>query len=294
MRPGILARRRERWFYALIAPWLIGLVLFQGGPVLGALFLSFNEWALPQPPRFVGLQHFQALLSDPLFGKTLLNTLYYAAGSVPLGLALGFLLALMLNRKVRARPLFQAIFFLPVVLSGVATTLLWGQIFNGRYGLVNAFLALFGIHGPAWLQNEHWAMPALIFMSLWGVGVNMVLYQSALQGVPKELHEAAALDGAGRWSQLRHITWPLISPVTFYLIVVNTIGAFQVFTPTYLLTRGGPDNATLTLPLYIYLNAFSWGKLGYASALAFSLFSMILMLTLVQFYLAKRWVHYEI
>ncbi len=211
---------------------------------------------------------------------------------MPAGIFLGLVLALLLNQKRRGVSLFRGIFFLPVVVSGVATTLVWGWVFNPRYGLVNALLALVGIRGPAWLQDEHWAMPALILMSLWNVGVNMVIYLAALQDVPVELNEAAALDGAGRWARFRYITWPLISPVTFYLIVVNLIGSFQMFTPTYILTRGGPNNATLTLPLYIYLNAFSWGNLGYASTLAFILFLFIAVLTLVQFRLAKRWVFY--
>jgi multiple sugar transport system permease protein len=157
--------------------------------------------------------------------------------------------------------------------------------------MANALLAQAGIRGPGWLQDEVWAMPTLILMSLWGVGTSMVVYLAALKGVPQELHEAASLDGAGRWRRFRHVTWPLVSPVTFFLMVVNLILAFQVFTPTYILTRGGPNNATLTLPLYIYLNAFAWGRLGYASTLAVVLFAAILILTLLQFRLANRWVY---
>ena len=287
-----MGKRRERWFYLLIAPWLVGLVLFQAGPMLGALFLSFADWPLPQAPSFVGLAHFRTLLDDPLFGRTLFNTIYYALGVVPLGIALGLGLALLLNRPRRGASLFRALFFLPAVISGVATVLLWGWVFNPRYGIANALLAVIGIQGPGWLQDEAWAMPALILMSLWNVGTNMVVYLAALQGVPQDLQEAAALDGAGRWARFRHVTLPLISPVTFFLLVVNLIGAFQVFTPTYVLTRGGPNNATLTLPLYIYLNAFAWGRLGYASALALVLFLSILALTLLQFRLADRWVFY--
>jgi multiple sugar transport system permease protein len=289
---GPLGRRRERWFYLLIAPWLVGLLLFQAGPIVGAFLLSFADWPLPQPPQFVGVQHFRTLLDDPLFGRTLLNTAYYALGAVPAGTGLGLLLALLLNRGRRGVTVFRTLFFLPVVVSGVAMTLLWGWVFNPRYGVVNALLAQVGVRGPGWLQDEAWAMPALILMSLWGVGTNMVVYLAALQGVPRELHEAAALDGAGRWPRFRHVTWPLISPVTFYLLVVNMIGSFQVFTPTYILTRGGPNNATLTLPLYIYFNAFTWGRLGYASLLALFLFVLILVLTLLQFRLAERWVFY--
>jgi multiple sugar transport system permease protein len=289
---GPLARKRERWFYLLIAPWLAGFLLFQAGPILGAFLLSFAHWPLPQAPRFVGLAHFRTLLQDPLLGRTLFNTAYYALGTVLPGVLLGLGLALLLRRPRRGIYLGRTVFFLPAVVSGVATVLLWGWVFNPRYGMANALLAQIGIRGPLWLQDEAWAMPALILMSLWTCGANMVVYLAALQGVPRELHEAAALDGAGRWARFRHVTWPLISPVTFFLVVVNTIGAFQVFTPSYLLTRGGPNNATLTLPLYIYLNAFSWGQLGYASSLALVLFVFILVLTLIQFWLAGRWVFY--
>jgi multiple sugar transport system permease protein len=290
---GALGKRRERWFYLLISPWLLGFVLFQAGPIAGAFLLSFADWPLPRPPRFVGLEHLRTMVGDPLLGRTLFNTAYYALGVVVGGLALGLGLALLLHRRRRGVYLFRTIFFLPAIVSGVATVLLWGWVFNPRYGLVNALLALIGIRGPLWLQDEAWAMPALILMSLWTVGTNMVVYLAALQGVPRDLQEAAALDGAGRWARFRYVTWPLISPVTFFLVVVNLIAAFQVFTPTYILTRGGPNNATLTLPLYIYLNAFAWGRLGYASALAMVLFLLILALTLLQFWLADRWVFYQ-
>jgi multiple sugar transport system permease protein len=289
---GRLGKRRERWFFVLISPWLVGLLLFQAGPILGAFALSFAEWPLPQPPHFVGLKHLRTLATDPLFGRTLINTAYYALATVPAGIAAGLALALLLNRKRRGVYLFRALFFLPVVVSGVAMTLLWGWVFNPRYGVINAILQQIGVRGPAWLQDEAWAMPALILMSLWGVGTNVVVYLAALQGVPSELHEAAALDGAGHWARFRHVTWPLISPVTFYLLVVNVIGSSQVFTPSYILTRGGPNNATLTLPLYIYFNAFAWGRLGYASILALILFLLTLALTLLQFRLARRWVFY--
>ncbi len=291
--PSSLVRRRERWFYLLIAPWIIGFVCFQAGPLLAALGLAFVDWPLPQPPRWVGLQNLQTLAHDPLLLRTLLNTLTYALGSIPTGLLLALLLALLLQRPRPGVSIFRLLFFLPVITAGVALTLLWAWMFNPRYGPINQGLALLGIAGPAWLQDERWAMPALILMSLWGVGVNMVVYLAALQGVPADLHEAAALDGAGRRARLWHITLPLISPITFYLLVVNLIGAFQLFTPTYILTRGGPNNATLTLPLYIYLNAFAWGKLGYASALALVLLVIVLLVTALQFRLAGQWVHYR-
>ncbi len=285
-------RRQERWFYLLISPWLIGFILFQGGPLLAALLLSFSNWEWPQSPTFVGLTHFQEMTVDPLFLKTLFNSAYYAVGSVPLGLLIGLGLALLVNRRLRGIAIFRAIFFLPVVISGVALALLWGWLFNPRFGPVNIFLGALGIDGPGWLQDKNWAMPTLILMSIWQVGVNMVIYLAALQQVPKALYEAAALDGADPLRRFRHITLPLISPVTLYLTIIGFIASFQVFTPTYVLTRGGPENATLTLPLYIYFNAFAWGAPGYASALAALLFILILGLTLIQFRVARRWVFY--
>jgi multiple sugar transport system permease protein len=284
--------RHERWFYLLISPWLIGFVLFQGGPLLAALLLAFTNWEWPQPPAFAGLTHFQTMTADPLFAKTLLNSAYYAFGTVPLGIGVGLGLALLVNRRLRGIIIFRAIFFLPVVISGVALALLWGWLFNPRFGPVNNILAAIGITGPGWLQDKNWAMPSLILMSVWQAGINMVIYLAALQQVPAALHEAAALDGAGTLGRFRHITWPLISPVTLYLTVIGFIASFQLFTPTYILTQGGPENATLTLPLYIYFNAFSWGQPGYAAALAAVLFLLILGLTLLQFRLARRWVFY--
>lgn len=281
--------KRDGWFYLLLTPWLAGVVLFWGGPALGALLLSFADWPLPQPPKLVWLAHFSEMLGDGLFWRSLWNTLVYAAGVIPAGLALGLLLAALLNRRGRAAGLWRGVFFLPVVVSGVATALLWGWMFNPRYGLVNGLLGLFGIQGPGWFYDEHWAMPALILMSLWNVGVNMVVYLAALQSIPHELSEAAAMDGASVGRIFWHITRPLLAPATLYLLIANLIGAFQVFTPAYTLTRGGPENATLTLPLYIYLNAFSYGKLGYASALSFALTAIVLSLAVLFFTAARRW-----
>ncbi len=287
---GQLARRRERWFYILAAPWLVGLVFFQAGPILGALLLSFADWRLPGAPYFVGLDHFRTLAGDPLFWRTLLNTLYYMAGTVPAGIGIGLVLALLLNTSRRSGRFFRTLFFLPVILSGTATILVWGWLLNPRYGALNSLLALIGIQGPGWLFDKHWAMPALILMSLWSCGINIIIYLAALQNVPRDLLEAAALEGATRWNRFWQVVWPLLSPVTFYLAVANVIGAFQVFTPSYLLTHGGPDNATLTLPLYIYLNAFSWGRMGYAAALGMMLLVAVLVLTILQFQLGRRWV----
>lgn len=283
-------KQKERWFYILISPWILGFLLFYVGPILGAFLISFTEWNAPKSINFIGLRNFETLIADSLFEKTLSNSIIYALGSVPIGIILGLILAVALTPKRKGVILFRTIFFLPVIISGVATTLLWGMIFNPRYGLLNAILSLIGVQGPAWLNDEQWALPAIILMSIWGVGVNMLIYLAALQNIPQDIQDAAALDGAGVWHRFLFVILPLLTPVTFYLIVVNVIAAFQIFTPTYLLTRGGPNNATLTLPLYIYLNAFAYNKLGYATTLSFFLFIMVLLLTIFQFRLGSRWV----
>ena len=287
-------RPRERWFYLLVAPWLIGLVVFQAAPIAGAAALAFADWAPPRPIEWVGLANVQAMLGDPRFWRAVRNTIVYGVGTVVPGLAIGLGLALLLRGRRRGGGLLRGAVFLPAVVSGVATALVWGWILNPRFGLLNALLALVGIHGPAWLQDPAWAMPALIVMGLWNVGVNVIVYLAALNTVPRELHEAAALDGAGRLARFRHVTWPALTPVTFYLAIVNAIGAFQVFTPTYLLTGGGPDGSTLTLALYTYQNAFAFGRLGYASALAIALVLGLVVLTAIQFRVAGRRVSYVV
>ena len=295
MRRGAARRRlrpRERWFYLLIAPWLVGLIVFQAAPIAGAAALAFAAWAPPLPIEWVGGANFEAMVRDQRFWQALWNTLVYGLGTVVPGLALGLGLALLLRGQRRGGAILRGAVFLPAVVSGVATALIWGWILNPRFGLLNALLGVFGVQGPAWLQDPGWAMPALIVMGLWNVGVNVIVYLAALNAVPRELHEAAALDGAGRVGRFRHVVWPALTPVTFYLAIVNAIGAFQVFTPTYLLTSGGPDGSTLTLALYTYQNAFAYGRLGYASALAIAVVVGLVALTALQFRLAGRRVTY--
>lgn len=275
-----------------MAPWLAGFLLFQAGPILTAGTLAFASWRPPLPIEWTGLANFRAMLADPLFWQTFGNTAIYAVGTVVPGLAIGLGLALLLRPIRRGGTLLRSAVFLPVIVSGVATALVWGWILNPRFGLLNAILALAGIRGPAWLQDPAWAMPALIVIGLWNVGVNVVVYLAALGTVPRDLEEAAALDGAGPAGRFRHVTWPALTPITFYLAVVNAIGAFQVFTPTYLLTGGGPDHATLMLALYTYQNAFRFGRLGYASALALAMVAVIVVLTAVQFRVLGRRVAY--
>ncbi|HET9681117.1 MAG TPA: sugar ABC transporter permease [Candidatus Limnocylindrales bacterium] len=275
-----------------MAPWIAGFLLFEAGPTITAGVLAFAAWQPPLPLQWTGLANLRTMLGDPLFWQTLGNTVVYAVGTVVPGLAIGLGLALLLRPVRRGGTFLRSAVFLPAIVSGVATALVWGWILNPRFGLVNAILGLVGIRGPAWLQDPGWAMPALIVIGLWNVGVNVVVYLAALGTVPADLHEAAALDGAGALARFRAVTWPALTPITFYLAIVNVIGAFQVFTPTYLLTGGGPDHATLTLALYTYQNAFSFGQLGYASALALAMVVIIVGLTAIQFRVLGRRVAY--
>jgi multiple sugar transport system permease protein len=284
---------KQRAFYLFITPWLIGLVFFQLGPILLSLALSFVAWGPGRSPAWAGLAHYRMLLRDPLVARTLANTAIYAAGTVGFGLLLSLCLALLLNGRVAGAAFFRAVFFLPIAVSGVAVTMVWGWLFNARWGLINQMLGLMGIRGPAWLQDAEWAMAALIMMGLWSIGGNILVYLAGLQNIPHEMYEAAMLDGAGGWQRLRYITLPLLSPITFFLAIMGTIASLQLFVPGHVLTRGGPRNATLTAALYIYQNAFQYQRLDYAAALAWVLCLIILAVVAMQFVLARHWVFYE-
>lgn len=287
--------------YLFISPWLIGFLFFAAGPILFSMLMSFTRWSLLSPPRWIGLENYQQILfDDPLVYKSLWNTAYYVLFSVPLGVGLSLALALLLNQKLKGMHIFRTIYFLPSVTNLVAISILWLWIFNPEFGLLNRALAWIGIDGPLWLQSEVWSKPALILMSLWGIGGGMIINLAALQSIPQELYEAAELDGARRWRKMIHITLPLISPAIFFNLVMNIIGSFQVFTQAFVMTassaqgqEGGPNNSTLFFVLYLYKKAFQQFQMGYASALAWILFIIILIFTLVQFSLSKRWVYYE-
>ena len=279
---------RERWFYLLVAPWLIGFLIFQAAPIAGAIALAFADWKPPLPLAWVGTANLERLLADARFWQAVRNTLVYGLGTVVPGLAIGLGLALLLRGQRRGGAFLRGAVFMPAVVSGVATALVWGWIFNPRFGLVNGLLGLFGIEGPAWFREPGWAMVALIVMGLWSVGVNVIVYLAALNAVPRDLHEAAALDGAGRMARFIHVVWPALTPVTFYLAIVDAIAAFQVFTPSYLLTSGGPDGSTTTVALYAYQAAFSNGELGYASTIALALVVALVALTAIYFRAAGR------
>jgi multiple sugar transport system permease protein len=293
--------RESNLGYLYISPWLIGFLLLTAGPMIASLYLSSTTWTMLAPPASVGLANYQGIFSDdPLFLVSLGNTLYYVVFSVPLGLAVALGLALLLDRKIKGTAFFRTAFFLPSITNMVAVAMLWLWIFNPEYGLLNAFLQMVGIKGPLWLQSESWAKPSLILMSLWGTGGTMMVFLAALQGIPQELFEAAELDGAGTVGKFLHITLPMISPAMLFNLVVGIIGSFQVFTQAFVMTgtaqpgsEGGPNNATMFVVLYLFKKAFQEFRMGYASALAWVLFFIILAATIVQMQMAKRWVHYE-
>jgi len=287
------ARRRVE-FYLAISPWLIGLVLFTGGPIVASIYFSFTDWNVLTAPSWVGFDNYVQLVTvDPIFWVSLYNTAYYTAGHVPLTFVVALLAALLLNQKVPLIPFFRTVFYLPTVTAGVAVSILWLWIFNPEFGLVNYTLGLVGIHGPGWLSSKEWAKPALIVMSAWAFGEAMVILLAGLQGVPAHLYEAAKIDGANPLQEFRHVTLPMLSPVMFFVLIVSVIGSFQVFTNVYVMTKGGPADATLMYVLQMYFKAFSDLKMGYTSAMAWILFGIILAFTLLQFRVARRWVYYE-
>lgn len=281
--------------YIFLAPTILGLLLFSAGAVVASLLISFTQWEIVVPPKWIGLQNYQQLLSTPLFWKVLRNTLFYTLLYVPLSVMLAIPLAILVNQKVKGITFFRTIYFLPVVSAGVAVAMVWSWIYNPSFGVLNYLLdALFGIQGPRWLSDVNWAMPSIIILGVWrDIGFYMIIYLAGLQGIPEELYEAARIDGAGPWTQWCRITLPMLSPTTFFVLIMAVIGSFQVFEATYIMTQGGPSNATLTLSFYIFQNAFQWFHMGYAAALAYILFAIILTVTLIQFRFQNRWVFYK-
>jgi len=288
-----LRARNTFWFYIFASPWILGFLMFNLGPMIASLYLSLTNYSVLMPTRFVGLYNYQEMLKDKLLRISIWNTAYYAGLGVPLGIILALILALLLNHKdLRGRSFFRSTFYVPSIMPIVALSILWIWLLQPRYGLINTFLHFFGIKGPNWLGDPVWSKPGLILMSLTGVGGNMVIFLAALQGVPVHLYEAAELDGANWWNKFRHVTIPMISPAIFFTLIMGFIGSFQVFTQSYIMTEGGPADSTLFYVLYLYRYAFDYFKMGYASAMAWFLFIIIVTLTFVQFRLGTRWVYY--
>lgn len=279
--------------YLLISPWLVGFIIFTAGPMLASVYLSFTRYDLMSPPRWAGLYNYRHLITDTVFWQSLRATAIYTLLGVPLRGALALAIAMLLNQKVRALPLFRTIFYLPSVVSGVAVAILWMWLLSPEFGLVNLLLSKIGIVGPRWLFDQKTALFALIIMSLWGVGSEMVIFLAALQGVPQHLYEAADVEGATRIQKNWYVTLPSISPSIFFVLVMGVIGSFQVFTAGFVMTDGGPNNSTLFYVLNLYRNAFQFLKMGYASALAWVLFAIIMVCTVAVFRFSAAWVYYE-
>ncbi|MCC6310777.1 MAG: sugar ABC transporter permease [Trueperaceae bacterium] len=294
-RGGALQRRETLAAYGFLLPNLVGFLIFTLLPVIAALFISLTDWNLLQPPKWVGLKNFVTLAQDPLFRKVLGNTAVYVLGTVPVQMILALLVAMALNQGLPGTLFFRAAFFMPVVTSAVAIALVWRWIYNADFGVLNSFLFMLGVSDPPqWLTSTRWALPSVMIMSVWQqIGFSMVLFLAGLQGVPEHLYEAARIDGAGPFQRFLFITVPMLTPTTFFVFVINIINSFQVFDQAFIMTGGGPANATNTIVYNIYQNAFQFFKMGYAAAMAWVLFAIIFVVTVVQFRLQSRWVHYE-
>ena len=290
--PGMRFAKLEPWLY--LAPVVIGVVIVTGGAIVASFLLGFTDWDLIRPPGWIGLANYREMMGSDLFRTVLGNTLYFTALMVPTSVAGSLALALLINRKIRGITFFRTVFFFPVVTSMIAVAVVWSWLYNPEFGLINYLLReVLGIEGPAWLSSTSWAMPAIVLMTVWkGVGYNMLIFLAGLQSVPTELHEAAVIDGAGRFRRLISITLPILSPTTFFVLVITMIGSFQLFEQTYALTQGGPANCTLTLSYHIYQNAFQHLRMGYATAMAYVLFGVTFIVTLLQFRMQRRWVYY--
>lgn len=289
-------RERENFFkgMAFVFPWIIGFAVFTVIPIGLSLYYSFCDYALTSPshvPIWIGLDNYRQLWHDAVFWKSLVNTLYYAAMALPAGMLVSLGLALLLNADIRGQAFYRAVVFLPSLVPAIASAMIWLWMFNGRLGLLNILLGKIGLSGPDWL-GERWAMPSLALMSVWGVGNTVIIYLAGLQDVPRELLEAAEIDGAGPWRRLFSVTLPVLSPVIFFNLVMAIIGSFSILTVPYIMTQGGPNNATYFFTMFSYDQAFKFLHMGYASAVAWIQLGITLFLTAIAFWSARKWVQY--
>nr|PZN51623.1 MAG: ABC transporter permease [Chloroflexota bacterium] len=289
------ARREALTFYVCILPWLLGFIIFVAYPMFRSLYLSFTNYQIGRTPIWIGMANFERLVRDGNFWQSLKVTALYTLGSVPGSTILAIGIAMLLAQKVRFVSVWRTIYFLPSVVSAVAVAVLWSYVFNPEYGLINSLLALVGIKGPGWVTSEDWALPSLIIMSWWVIGGQIVIYLAGLKNIPNEFYEVADIDGAGPWTKFWRITVPMLSPTIFFNLVIGFIGALQVFEGPWILSggRGGPNRATLTYMMNLYKQGFELGSLGYASALAWVLFVIIIILTALIIRSSSFWVYYE-
>ena len=288
------ANKEKLWAYLFVSPYLVHILLFTAGPVFAAFFLSFTDYdgLGIKTPDFLGFDNYERALSDESVRAAFRNTAYYVVFYVPSTLIISLLVAMALNRKIRGIVWYRAAFFIPVVTSGVATALMWQWVLN-KFGILNYVISLVGIKPISWLGFEM-ALNSIIIMSVWGgLGILMMFWLAALQGVPQHLYEAADIDGAGWWGKFRHVTVPALTPMTLFLMILGVIGSFQVFVSTFVITQGGPGDATLTVALLIFQQGFQYYYMGYASAIAYLMFVVVFVITMVQWRLQRYWVFYD-
>jgi multiple sugar transport system permease protein len=286
-------RRRLRTGLLFVSPWVVGFLAFTLYPFLATLFYSFTNYDIVSNAQWVGLANYQHLIHDGLFWKALYNTAFYTLFEVPLSTVVAIGLALLLNMRVRGLAIYRTIFYLPTVVPIVASSILWLWLFNPSFGIVNALLTDVHVPGPGWMFSTLWAKPTFVLLGIWGSGAPMVVYLAALQGVPKEMYEVANIEGSNAWQRLRYVTLPMISPAILFNVILALVSSLQYFTQAYVMTQGGPDNSTLFYSLYLYQQAFQQLHLGYASAMAWILFVIVLVITLLLFRSSSRWVYYE-
>lgn len=290
-----LATRRALWGYFFVSPWILGLTIFIAGPILGSLYLSFTKYDILSPPQWVGLENFRrAFFEDPLFWWSLSRSFYYAAAVVPLGLLGSLALALLLNQGLKGTNLFRTTFFLPHLTPAVALSIIWLWLLNPKLGPINAALRPLGLGDFPWFTDQATVIPSFILLSLWTNvgGSGMLILLAGLQGVPQELYEAAEVDGAGRWMRFLHVTLPMITPTIFFNLVLGIIGALQVFTVAFVATQGGPSYGSWFYNLHVYKQAFDYQRYGYGAALAWIFLIIVLLITVLNFALSKKWVFY--
>lgn len=289
-------RYRKITPYLFILPMLSGLILFRFGPILASFLISFTEWRGTVAPKFIGLQNYEELFSKAVFWEVLGNTLLFAAVYVPGVMILGLILALLVNQQLRGIAFFRGMYYLPAITSMVAVALVWNWIFATRYGILNHILrTYFSASPPAWLANADTALLVLIIVSIWkSAGLPMLIFLAGLKGIPGYLYEAAKIDGATRWQQLRFVTLPLLTPVTFFVLIISIFEAFRTFEVTYVMTGGGPLHQSATLSYYIYENAFQFFRFGFSSALAYILMVIVVIVTIINFRFRRRWVNQDV
>lgn len=279
--------------YSFLLPSLILICTFIIYPIGWSIYISLCDWPSFGTPSYIGIRNYIVLTGDIRWWRSLLHSIYFML-NIPISLILAMLIAIIMNQKLRGITIFRTFMYLPVISPSIAAALVWALIYNTDFGILNYFLSFLGIKGPKWLASTKWAMPAVIIYSIWkGLGYNMVIYLAGLQGIPESLYEAAKIDGATSWTLFRYITLPMLSPTTFFLIVMGIIGGFRVFDVVYVMTKGGPGDATVTPLYYLYQQAFQWFRMGYASSIAWLLFIFIFSATLVQWYIRKSWVFGE-